>query len=282
MSLTATEFNQSWSPCFPQEDLSEINACLFYNCKNNCTFCIHRGKLDSKTGYTEDELLKKLEVFKQIVAKATYKKVLLVLIGGEIFTDVPPSFFSIYEKMYKELTLTAQENGKEFAIEFCTNLQIRDNTPVKNLLIKCPNSILTTSYDEKLRACHMEHYKQNIEDFKTKISLIAGLQTDANMTTFLKKKESSYFKYLYDNFLMIFEPYIETKFLPIPATDPKIKNLFKHHMSEEYPKAIIVQASKGSGEEFFVFPQTIDMDTVKTPGSDAESNLYSQGKQTTS
>lgn len=282
MGMDKQTFLDGWAPFLSQDDLSEINTCLFYFCKNTCSFCIHYDKLRSVEGYSEEALLQKLEVYKQVIPKCKFRKVLLVLIGGEIFSHVPPSFFDIYKRFYDELTELCEGLGKEFAIEFCTNLQIRDPAPVEKLLAECPNTMITTSYDLRLRGSHLKTYERNLRLFYPRISAVVSLLLEDSMEDIVFKRETKLFKYIYDNFLTVYEPYIEVK--PEPKSEYYEDTLhdFKMRMKKDYPKTLIIDEVACSGQEFFVFPQTKTFEDVKevTVGSDA--SLFSQGIQTTS
>ena len=278
--LTAAEFLGQWTPQVPQEDLTEINTCFFYYCRNDCTFCIHHDKLTSTVGFSEESLIQKMNLIKEIIPKAKYSKILLVMIGGEIFTHVPKNFFGIYRRMHDELVELAEKHNKRFVIEFCTNLQAKDPTNIYNLLESCPRSIITTSYDESLRGNDFEVYKRNLEMLEFHIGMIVSLQTETSMEKFLRAEESEYWKQLYKRFQTAFETYIPVGPLPLTSNFKALKHMFFKKMAKDYPKTIIIGAPLITNEEFFILPQTTHIDQVKRATNSAESYAYSRGLET--
>jgi len=271
------KFLDEYAVYLSPDNLSEINSCLFYYCRNTCSFCIHWNKLDSIVGFNKEALEQKLEIYKQIIPKCKYDKVLLVLIGGEIFSHVPKSFFDMYKRFYFELSEVAEKHGKEFVIEFCSNMQIKDPTPVVSLLEDCTNTIITTSYDETLRGNNLEVYKRNLDLFKDRIAAVISLELEESILAILKKKTSPLFDYIYNNFTTVFEPYIEVS--PLPKTDQydRMFDLWKEKMAKHYPKTVIVDDVKCSGQEFFVFPESKTIDDMKEVKDVEDAYLFSKG-----
>lgn len=275
--MNKQEFLDNWAPYLSPDNLSEINTCLFYYCRNNCTFCIHWDKLDSVVGFNADALEKKLQIFKELIPKCRNQKVLLVLIGGEIFSHVPKHFWDMYRRFYHEVTEVAEKHGKKFVIEFCSNMQAANPDPIISLLNDCENTMITTSYDETLRGNNLVNYKRNLGLFKDRIAAVVSLTLEESMRVLLRHEMGSLFNYIYDNFLTVYEPYIEVKPLPKTQEYQTTYKMWKEMMAKYYPKTIIIDSVKCNGQEFFVFPESMTLNDVKEVADSADAFQFSQG-----
>lgn len=228
----------------------ELIVILFEYCNLSCLMCSQNHS--DKTGMFQ--IRDKIEYVKKSIDGIRAKgktSVIINIMGGELFADqLPDSIFDDYSFLIESVREYAQEINFPTEIQISTNLVYDKVNRVKEFLDKT-NIKISVSYDStgRFNIDDFSKFKCNIENFKTYINQIGSVMTLPTMKKLMSNNDT-YFKYLYDNFSIVFDHYspevfgyktIENTFngqLTVDKLNPKDVDLrdFYKFMFDNWPK----------------------------------------------
>ncbi len=193
---------------------SEIELHLFEFCNLKCNFCGQDH--DSKEG--TDSIGDKAAPVMEFIKNNLLRSHIINIMGGEIFNDeIPDRLFDDYIDLVLKIHTFAESLGHEILVNWVTNLVYKKYQRVINLLEtleqKGVKNNISTSYDffgRKTLLWKEELFKQNLENFKTRIYTIGFVLTKPTVDLIFKQ-DDSYFEYLYQNFPLYFDFYVPEK-----------------------------------------------------------------------
>lgn len=179
----------------------EYTLHLFEKCNLSCSFCWQ----DHSAYDGVDTVREKLQPLKELLDAETMPKVIINVMGGEVFDDsiYSPELFSDYMYLAIEGTKYANQLGKEMVVSFVTNL-VTDHPErlaqlIDDLKANGVNAQLVTSYDSKGRfnKRQFEIFKQNMVTLRPYISSVSMLLTKPVIKELMAFKDP-YFQEMYD------------------------------------------------------------------------------------
>ncbi len=176
-----------------KNDSNRINMTvyLFDTCNLNCDFCyLNHTKLKTK-----QEILLKINKYKEIINKTKENYIYLKFLGGELFADfIPDDYFKLYEDIILDLNLLCKSLNKVVVFDITTNLIHIKTDRVINLLNNIKNKVsieFDTSFDFTSRFKNLENLKifeNNCYLYKKFITVINTVMT-SNLYRILVNKE---------------------------------------------------------------------------------------------
>ena len=219
----------------------EYTIHLFEFCNLSCPFCWQDH--DNIVGI--DTVLDKLESIEKFFEKEMRKRVVLNIMGGEIFAD---EIFD--EKLKNDYIALAQgitDLGKKYKFEsiginWVTNLVISKRDYVRDILKACRdmgcNSKLVTSYDPRGRfnKPNLEIFKENVYDFWDDLEGIGVLLTKSNIKYWLTDPKD-FMHELYHKGVKVYADYYmpDCQAERSMPTDKEHYDIFTHFI-DNYPK----------------------------------------------
>lgn len=223
---------------------AELVIILFEHCNLKCVMCPQNH--DSLENTSREEILSKVDIAVDWINnnnRSTFFK--LHIMGGEVFEDhfVSRGYLDIYQEFIDRVNAGITDKNKQIVHNFITNLVFTHQEEVMKFIEK-NNLKISTSYDSSGRFSKEDLvlFKDNIEFFKDKINMVAGVMTAPTMRKIISG--DPYFDYLYDNFTMDFDSLWPTgedkmnRFLM-----PKESEVFEFYKTlvDNYPKALNVE-----------------------------------------
>lgn len=225
-------------------DYAEIIVILFEHCNLRCAMCPQNHETFENT--EKEKILSKVDYVSDWInnhQKSKYFKIHIM--GGEVFEDifVEKGYLDIYQEFIDRVNSNIIDKDKEVVHNFVTNLVFTNTQPVLEFLDKNDLKV-STSYDSTGRFSprDLEIFKQNIELFKDKISMVACVMTAPTMKAVIKGDD--YFDYLYQNFLIDWDSLWPTKGTKVDRTlMPKESETYEFYKTlvDRYPKCLNVE-----------------------------------------
>lgn len=204
-----------------KNDSNRINMTiyLFDTCNLNCDFCyLNHTKLT-----TEQEILQKIDRYKEIIKRTKENYIYLKFLGGEIFADfVPDNYFKLYEDIILDLNSLCKSLNKTIVFDITTNIIHKNTERVFNLLNNLKDKVsveFDTSFDFTSRFKNKENletFKNNCYLYKDYITVVNTVMTsnlyrilvDKDIQSDQEKEELEVFNQLYnDNFPIMMAEY---------------------------------------------------------------------------
>lgn len=221
-------------------DIAEVEIFLFEHCNLRCVHCFQDH--EARIGMSEAAILYKAELVGDFLERNKLKQYTLNVMGGELFQDeLLDLYLPVYTKFIERVQEFATKTGKTVNFNFVTNL-LCTRPEFMDWLVKHDLKV-STSYDPtgRFNAAQFELFKQNVELYRDRISIVTGVATKQNIDAILKGDE--YFTYLYENF-----PFYWDQLTPGP-TVPKVLMpkqseflTFLKHLIDHYPDCLNVIA----------------------------------------
>lgn len=188
----------------------EYTLHLFEKCNLSCSFCWQ----DHTAFEGVDTVREKLEPLKEFLDEEVMPKVIINIMGGEVFDDsiFSESLFSDYVYLAEEASLYAKSLGKELTATFVTNLVTDHPERVAALMEELKSrgvkAQLVTSYDSKGRfnKRQFEVFRRNMITLRPYISGVSMLLTRPVIKQIMAY-EDPYFQYMYDEGMEIYFDY---------------------------------------------------------------------------
>jgi hypothetical protein len=185
----------------------ELIVFFFERCNLTCQFCPQ----DHESIVGLDNILGKTEIIKKALDTMVSKgktSVSISYMGGELFEDrILDSTFDEYAIVIHEVNEYAKSINLPINCHLATHLVYNKRDRVLDF-VKKVNLPLAASYDPsgRFNQQNLEIFKNNVEFFKDHILQIGVVMTKPNIAKFVKG-EAPFFKYLYDNFTVVFDNY---------------------------------------------------------------------------
>ena len=224
-------------------DYAEIVVVLFENCNLRCAMCSQDH--ETLEHIDEDSIMSKVDYIVNWINNKESEYFKLHIMGGELFQDhlIDAGYIQIYQNFIDSIS---ERTDKNINFNFITNLVFDNVDPVLQFLER-NNLNISISYDSKNRFSpkDFELFKNNVEIFKDKISMVSCVMHVLNMRAVTAGDE--YFDYLYDNFLIDWDSYW-------PSQSHKTNQMYMPKESEAYEfyKILINRYPKCINIEHFV------------------------------